>query len=273
MFTTEGKSEPTKGVRSIVVGATDSSGNKVTDVLASGNEYVIYEVDVKDIQKKLRIFIDGYNDERDAQIVGCYCKVKYQYLEAKGLLYRSDDCRMLQYRVASVLGTALSGYVEMALSQFNQLIDDIRKEYQDKYVRRVMYMLPGYMVLLVLVVVVGMIYWGILQRDNGISFWLIVALASVIGGVLSLTINLPNNKFEVEVTKYMFMAFGAERIAISILSGVIGAIGVKAGVLFPEIFKAEDIWGCMFVVVVAAFSEKLVPNMLARVEQGVQNKK
>jgi hypothetical protein len=235
------KAKPTDVINQIVVGGKDSSGNKITDVLAKGNEYAVYEIDVKDVQKRLRVKIDGINDERERQVVEWYTKVKDKYLEAKGLLYRSDEYNMFRNRVAHTLATALCGYEDLALSQFNKLIYSIKEEYRDKYIKRIFYIFPGYAILTMLIVFVSAIHFNIIYNNKDLVFWVGIVASAVIGGVLSLTVNLPKIRFETEVYNSIYFVFGLERISISILSGLVCTFAIKSKIILGGVFDPDDI--------------------------------
>jgi hypothetical protein len=44
------KSQPTKRIQDFKIGGKDSAGHMITDILASGNEFVIYEIETNEIR-------------------------------------------------------------------------------------------------------------------------------------------------------------------------------------------------------------------------------
>lgn len=95
-------------IKNFKVNTKDPFGHTIVEVLAVGNEYVIYEIDITDINNKLHVYIDGYTNESEAVIIKRYIKVKQKYIEAKGLLYRSTNFGMMKNRVAHTLQSSLS---------------------------------------------------------------------------------------------------------------------------------------------------------------------
>jgi hypothetical protein len=77
------KTELSDIIKKIQPGQKDGSGNTVVHVLATSNEYCIYEIDHEDINYRLRIQIDGMTDESEELIIIKYNKVKQKYIEAK----------------------------------------------------------------------------------------------------------------------------------------------------------------------------------------------
>lgn len=102
------KSEIVDSVKAIVSGADDMSGNKVVNVLAKHNEYVIYEIETKDINNRIKVFIDGHTDQSEEKIQKRFNDVKQKYIEAKGMLSKSSNFEMMKHRVAHTLSTALN---------------------------------------------------------------------------------------------------------------------------------------------------------------------
>lgn len=260
----ENKTQPTDEIKKIKIGSKDTVGNVITDVLAFGNEYAIYEIETENINKKLRVIIDGVNDERENKIAKDYAEVKDKYITAKGLLYRTSNFGLMKNRVAHSLATALTGNPSLANEQFEKLILQINNEYKETYMRRLYYIVPGYVLLTAFTVILALNTiknWD--QAYKEIFDWLYVAYASIIGGVFSLTLNLPKIKFETEIGGWIFSVFGIERISISILAGIICFVGIKSKFILANLFKDPiDLWSLLFVIIIAAFSEKMVPNII-----------
>jgi len=270
------KSELTAVIKNIRVGNKDLTGSVVTEVLALGNEYAIYEIDVDDVNKRLRVTIDGIDDESEDRISNAYIKVKEKYITAKGLLYRSSNFGLMKNRVAHTLATALSGQPDVAEIQFNKLIADINAEYKDSFKRRIFYIAPGYLLLTLFTAGLAINTLNYITINPEILSWLLVAFAAIIGGVFSLTLNLPKIRFESELGKIIFTVFGIERISISVLAGIICTIGIKSKFIMSNLFKSSiNTWSLLFIVIVAAFSEKMVPNIIMNVTEtnGMSHKK
>lgn len=269
------KTEPSDKIKKIKVGSKDDSGYEISDVMASGNEYAIYEIETDDINKKLRFQIDGVDDESEKRIVQSYIKVKEKYIIAKGLLYRSANYGLMRNRVAHTLATAFSGSDDIALEQFDRLINEINKEYRDTYVRRIYYISPGYLLLTISVIILVLNTSGVISLLDDIFFWFSVATAAIVGGVFSLTLNLPKVKFDSEIGRFIFAVFGIERVSISILAGIICTIGIKSKFILANVFHQSqfEIWALLFVVIASAFSETFVPNIIANLTDKVSSNK
>lgn len=273
-MTEKRKTHSTEEIKTIAVGKADCFGYTITDVLAKGNEYAIYEIDTEDINRKLRVFIDAADDEREQEVINAYLAVKQEYIKAKGLLYRSSNFGMMKNRVAHTLATALSGSPDLAKTEFKSLIEEINDEYQSAFLGRIFYLVPGYLILTLFVFALALnpfLEW--LSISPVIKEWVYVATAALVGGNFSLTLNLKNIEFNKEINPLIYAAYGMERISIATLASVICTFGIKSKFIFANLFtdKPEDVWALLFIVSVAAFSEKFVPNIIKNVGEKAQN--
>lgn len=259
------KTKQTDAIKAIKVGKTDECDNTITDVLATGVEYAIYEIDTADINRRLRVFIDAESDEREQEVVEYYIQVKQLYIKAKGLLYRTSNFGMMKNRVAHTLATALAGHPAEAAKQFEALIEEIDKEYKDAFNSRLLYVLPGYTLLTILLIYLAFVVCdGVDTPFSTITNWLIIAVAAIIGGNFSMTLNMKNMTFDREINNLIYAAYGMERISIALLAGIICTFGIRAEFIFKNVSsgKPDDVWSTLFIVSMAAFSEKMVPNII-----------
>lgn len=68
------------------------------------------------------------------------------------------------------------------------------------------------------------------------------------------------------------MLYGALRIVISIISGVIIYFLIQTRILLAFLKDASDVNGLIIVSVVAGFSEKLVPNLMSKIGDGYERR-
>lgn len=264
------KSEPVESVKALVVGAKDFSGNKVINVLAKHDEYVIYEIATDDINNKLKVFIDGRTDASEKLIQDRFNTVKQKYIEAKGMLSRSSNFEMMKHRVAHTLSTALNSSEVDGKKEFDELISIITKEHEELVVNRTIYLLPAFITLISLF---AYCLYNIDSRiQNGPDWQIIVSLLGAsLGGGLSILINAKTLNFEEFKTRTHYFLLGVERMFLACMAGAIAYIALKSGLLSPEI-SAKGYWPIMLVIVVSGFSESLVPSFLSRSEGMFHNK-
>ena len=256
---------PKESIRALVPGAKDHSGNEVLHVLASGNEYAIYEIKHPDINYRLRVFLDGYTDQSEQVLADRFARVKQKYIEAKGLLYRSPNFGMMKNRVAHALATALSSDVVDPTSEFDALINALKKEAILALTNRLAYVLPT----IVFTITNAFIAVCAMHvRTTHPHFWQIgcVLLATSLGSTMSILIGAKNLQFEEYPNWFHYLYIGLVRVFLACVAGTIAYILIRAKFIFPQILES-DFWKAMAVVIVAAFSETFVPNMLSRAEK------
>lgn len=259
------KKEPTERIKSIAVGGKDPSGNTVTQVLAFGNEYAIYEIDHSDINYRLRVLIDGHDDESEKAIIEKFNKVKQRYIKAKGLLYRSSNYGMMKNRVAHMLSTCFTSETIDGNAEFDKLIDEITKEHEDSLKSRASYIAPCITFTILFFIWALWIYSA---KSNHPVYWQVVIalLASSIGGSLSILSNVGKIHLEEYTSRWYYVLIGIERVFLSCIAGAVAFIAVKAGFLLPAL-STSSMWTMMLVLIVAGFSESYVPSILGKIEK------
>lgn len=188
------KIEQQAKIKAIQAGAKDHSGNTITQVLASGDEYAIYEIDHPDIGERLRVTIEGSTNEREHELAERFNRVNQKYLEAKGLLYRSVNLGVMKTRVAHVLSAVLSSDKDDGNKDFEELIHKINEEYRQVAVSRLFYLLPTILSTIVLSMQAFYLVWS---NQRGVPLWpvIYVLLGSCLGGSLSIFSGLKKYKF------------------------------------------------------------------------------
>jgi hypothetical protein len=265
-----GKIERTEALKRIIPGAIDRVGNKVVHVLAAGDEFVIYEIDHPDINYRLRVMIDGVTADSEKIIKDRFARIKQKYIEAKGLLYRATNYSMMKNRVAHALSTALSTDSIDASIEFDNLIASIKKESNEVVHKRILYILPT--TLFFFAAAVGVILFlagflplfGTFTRDG-----LMIVSAASLGGGLSVLVSTRNLRFE-EYCLRWYVILGTERVFISLASSSIAYILIRSKILLPQISESSNPWSMMSILVIAAFSEALIPSILGRIEKKLQ---
>lgn len=260
------KTAPNPKIATLRVGNTDTSGNIVTEILAKGNEYVIYEIENKDPEKLLRFMIDGYSDKREDDIARRYNVVKSKYVIAKGLLYRATNFSLMKSRIAHTLATALHSDANAALNQFEALIAEINKDYRTLLVSRVFFLMPGYVSVTILS---ALLIWNFgashFQWPSQIWDLLLVGNAALAGGVFSQTFALRSTKFGIDIGKPVFLLLGAERAFLAIIAGFIVYFAIRSNVLLGFLNTERDpIYAQLFAAAVAGFSENYIPGLIEK---------
>lgn len=263
------KTDVVASIKTITVGERDSSNNKVVNVLAKHNEFVIYEIETNDINNRLKVFIDGHTDASEAALQGRFNRVKQKYIEAKGMLSKSSNFEMMKHRIAHTLSSCLSSDETDGKKEFSELISTIVREHEELVTNRAIYLAPafGAIILLFVACLVDMN-----DRLSNTPTWqvLTLLLASSLGGGVSILANAKTLNFEEFKTKLHYLMLGIERILLAFVAGGIVFIALKAGALLPT-FMSANYWSFMLVLVVAGFSESFVPGFLSKTESSLHS--
>jgi hypothetical protein len=258
------KTQPTEVIRSIKKGERDSSGNQIVSVLAAGNEYAIYEIEAAEPENRLRFQIDGITDSSEKVLRDKFAIVRQKYVLAKGLLYRASNYNLMKNRVAHALAGVFSGNQNNPTDIFDDLIEEIKKEYASMIWKKVIYLMPGYVLLILLAA--NFLYE--LYHENYLSNIYVTELlrfvtCTSIGSVFSVTYSVRKVLFESEPNIAYYFVIGCERFALAILSGIIFYVAIKSRVLFGDVITSNT-FASLFVGFAAGFTERFVPNLMKK---------
>jgi len=266
------KIEQQEKIKALKAGGKDGSGNTIIQVIASGDEFAIYEIDHPDISERLRVTIDGITNEREHELAERFNKVNQKYIEAKGLLYRSVNLGVMKTRVAHVLSAILSSDQDNGNEQFQELINTIMEEYRQVTVSRIFYLLPTILSTIAVFLEAFYLVWS---NQLGGPLWPVtcVLLGSCLGGSLSIFSGLKKYKFEEYSQSAFYLMFGMERVMLACIAGAVAYVVVKSGIIIIDKLSLKNAWDVVLVSIVAGFSESLVPSVIEKVSENVTKKK
>lgn len=252
-------------ISKIIVGSTDSSGNTITNVLIKYDEFAIYEIEHNDVNMKIKVLIDGCTNESEELLTKRLNAVKHKYIEAKGILFRSTNYSMMKQSVAHTLATCLNSDSNDGNKKFDQLIERIKKEQINFLKNRCWYLAPSTAVVILFSILNICIYIWLQAFFNAKLILVSVSLlATSLGGCLSILINVKSVNFEEALSWYHYCLLGIERWLLSCIAGAIVFIAIKSGLVFPS-FANSNNWALMSILVLAGFSESLVPSILSKI--------
>lgn len=259
------KTKPNENITNIKPGQNDSSGNKVLHILSHGNEYCIYEIEHSDINYRLRVAIDGLTDESEQLLINKFNLVKNKYIIAKGLLYRSQNYGIMKNRVSHILGSCLQNETLPNGDEFDELIKEIEEEIKRTSNNRLYYFSPS---IFLTILFAFLCYIFSEYRISDTQSWqvLIVIFSSLLGSSISILSTINKINFEEQPYSLYYSLIGFERIFLSCVAGTISYLLIRSKIIFPQI-EINDYWKIMSLIVVASFSEKLIPNVLGNVEK------
>jgi hypothetical protein len=119
--------------------------------------------------------------------------------------------------------------------------------------------------------------------DQGLKHFVYALAFSSLGGLFAISIKLKEILIEkgntpmiirlkglsIEIKNFnpAYAIYGAQRISLSILAGMIALVLVKSETIFAFLNSTNNIYTLMAICVVAGFSETLIPNALKKLEE------
>ena len=266
------KHEQMKRMEKLVVGAKDPFGNTIKKIFATGDEYIVYEIETKILTDTVKVYIDTVK-EVDTALKCRLDEMKPNFEILKGLLYKVEDIDAIKSRIGMILSLGLDGYIDKSNELLLKLIKEIKVRYKKLFNFRTKYLICFFAVTITCMVISCLFYMdyfsgGIIKFQN----FAYVATGGSIGGLIMLTFNLRLISFEEDVSRWTYFFYGLQRIFISMLFGVIIYIAIKANLIFGFVnnlkYPFKPIYGYAVFSIVAGFSLKLIPSLLTDLAEG-----
>ncbi len=245
------------------VGQVDTNDFIVTNVLASGNVYVIYEIKTDKIENSIRIYID------DSELERRYGNIRIKFSEVKQHLYKVVDKQSIKSIIAQILVHALLDNEEDAQKKFDELIKRINEEYFEQYRNRLRLIFGAGILFSVFVGIYGGFYFSN-SDDSLLKNVVLSATCGSFGGFFSILLSVSKLRCEQGVPQWIYWVYGMVRILISVLAGILIYLAVKIDLVFGfcnDLSSPET--GYAVFAILAGFSESLVPNFLKKLENEV----
>jgi len=227
---------------------------KITRVHCSGKDHWVYETDKGAIVA----------DAEDAELSNKFGQITCERSEWRFLA--QEDSRLK--RIAH--DAAISAYVSHAAGEPGKArhIVMVAKQRLIKLrdlEARLQYLLGcGAMVLLAVLVLVTFVFLRV--RDD-VVFLVIVAACGSGGAGLSVMHNLRAIQIDYEAPTWLNLAFGASRIWVGMIGGVIIYFLIKGNILLGVVAQTNSVYATLALCVVGGFSETFVPNVLGKIEE------
>ncbi|WP_339810686.1 hypothetical protein [uncultured Imperialibacter sp.] len=250
-------------------GAKDQSGNEIISIFLRADEFVIYEIESKNLVDSIRIAIEPWTKEDKNGRESNYFKIRAKYIEVKGLLYKVVDDSSVKSRIAPILALAINGSIEEAEKQLDDLINEINTVYRNQFRNRLRY-LGTVLTFVAFCILLSILTYNLnLFHCKPINRHLIfVVTAGTIGGFISVSRRIRQMVFEKDVDWYLYLFYGFERAIISSFSAVIAYFIIQSNLALGIINElSKPMYGALVFAFVAGFSETLIPNLLIKLEK------
>lgn len=269
------KKEQKERLSVYVVGEKDNMGYTINKIFARGDEYIIYEVrEASDIES-LKVVIDTAIEDND-EPVNNFHSVKDKFDRLKSVLYKSGADASYKQRAASALATAIRGGVEDSKKLFESIESDAEDDYRHQIYGRLVYLLGAILVVVILSLSSLTIYLNrsspFFLENHAIVFLAYAATYAALGGFFSVSMKAKEVFAQRAIAYWMYLIYGAERIAISLVAGIAAYTFVESGLVFPRIDSSElgGMYAMLSLCFLAGFSETLIPSALNKLESSVE---
>lgn len=264
------KQEQQERISKYVSGGTDLAGNKIKKVYSRGDEYVIYEVANLPPHESMLVFIDTIIEE-NTSLIERYHSSKEHFDKFISNCYKYNCPSIYKKRAASVMSATILGKNDPKVDNFASINTDIKNDYENIMLGRNLYQAGAISLSLLFMMIAFIIY---LNRDapsiisnHFVPVIIYAATFASIGGFISVSLKIKSLHTDRELNKKVYFFYGAERILLSMLAGVLVYFMVKGNIIFGFMNTNSDISFSIYVIcALSGFSETLIPNTLRNLE-------
>jgi len=271
----------TDGVSGVIDNMRDEFGNKIVKVFAAGANFVIFQIETNDVGDSLRVHIDDTSGA--SPLVAKFAAMNREFSDAVGLLYTSENPDLLRADIARSLAAA---FVAPDIDGRDELRQIQTRASDQTYYKNGARFLYAYAAFTYLIFIASEYYFRVIAVGTTGSEQTLVTdvfdilFSTALGGCLSIVTGLSKIRFDVPMfaTKLhrfaqmifpIFVVF--ERIVVATVAGSIAYVLIKSNFLLQPITSGNR-WSVMAILILAGFSESLIPSVLARIETNTDNK-
>lgn len=265
----EYKQAQKKRLEGFKIGAQDQNGNTITKIFGKGDEYVVYEIETKNLVDSVKVYIDNLTEKDESGIINRYNEIRAKFVEVKGLLYKVIDTSTIKTIISQILIHGIVTNPEHAKGEFDKLKITIDKEYKEQFNNRMRFIVSSLVFMTLLIMIAVFTYYNHYFIDQlHIRNLVFVCAGGSIGAFLSIAIGVNKIICEKDVNEWLYIIYGLERIVIGILASVIVYFSIKANLIFGFTNSLDNpLIGYIMFSIVGGFSETLVPNLLVKLEK------
>jgi hypothetical protein len=265
------KNEVKKRLAAYVVGAKDASGLLIKQIFTRGDEYVVYAVEGDDISSALRVYIDTFDEEDQKGLLNNFDGVREGVNRFRSVIAKAGNPYSCMHRAAHAISVAIRGDAETAKKIIDHVISEIETEYKDRIICKFWYLLGSILPIGTLSVLSTVVFfarneWFI--KENAEFFRVLYgATFAGYGGFISISLKLNDIQFDKGITAWQTMASAGQRILYSLLFGAFTYVVISSELILGFVTKCKiPLYGILSFCLVAGFSEKFIPNILAKFE-------
>lgn len=260
-------------IKDFKIGSNDRHGSKITSIYNRTSNYIIYEIEDKDIANSLSLSIaecDKVKNMDDSLNMRLNC-VRDEFISAQGVMNKLlPDCIFtFKTRLAGLIAKALetkcnSNEMRTIEKSIEEMTDKVNKEYQYQWKSKLKFSFCSAIVcMLAVIIAAGLFYWNLQnETTDSINTIIPIVLMSCIGGFISISIKMRKIIFPRDFSDLMIFLFSLERMFLAMLSGTVVVIAIKSGMIFNVQTNISSNYTYMLFAIIAGFGELFVPNLL-----------
>jgi len=260
-----------KNIASFKVQNRDLDGDVITNIFAKGDEYVIYSIKRDGEENEtLRFYIETYDKSDPEKLIENFSMIRENLVDFRSILHMSKDRKDAMQRATHAIVTAIKGNIEESKQIFNTIITSIKEDYHERHIFKGIY-LGSYILITSILALFGFIIYFfrattfVSNNIEGLTL-LIIGVAGVVGGFISVSTKLELLNFEPHTPKWQIGLHSFERASYSFVLGIIGYLLVKNGLLFAFLNENSSMYGYLLAGAMAGVSERLIPDKLVELE-------
>lgn len=156
-------------------------------------------------------------------------------------------------------------------NNFAAINRDIKNDYENTMLGRNLYQ-SGAITLALIFIILALITYlardsNFIKANHFIPVVLYAASFASIGGFISVSLKIKSLHTDRELKKKTYFFYGAERILLSMMAGVLVYFMLKGNIIFGFMNNSSDISFSIYVIcALSGFSETLIPNTLRNLE-------
>mgnify|MGYP000468061081 CR=1 FL=1 len=262
-------------IAAMVIGAPDLNGNIITKIYARGDEHLIYEIKGTNPVDSLKVVIFTIIED-NIKPINDFQSVKDSFDKLKSVLYKTGSDSSFRQRAASAIVTAIHGNVEEAKTLLVNIEKDVNEDYKHKIYGRLFYLFGSIIVTLILSFASLWVYLNrsteFLMANKELSIICYAVTYAALGGFFSVSLKAKEVFNQRAISYWMYTVYGAERLSVSIISGIATYTLISSGLVLSTFHTANgEIYTLLSVCFLSGFSETLIPNSLNKLESKSNN--
>lgn len=269
------KCDPTDELKKYKVGNEDSLGYKILGIISKRDQYVIYEIESKSVQNRIRIVVDSYDKELEKNIMKKFNRVKNEYIKAKAALLHTDSYEENKNLIVHTLSSYLDDYEnikeEDSGEEFKKIINDIFKKNKMMLINS-MSMIAPFLLFLIIPFIVKY-FCGLSFSCNSVTltfmeYFCLVSFGTSLGSLMSLFMSLKTRNLQEFDKCYLYSLLGLQKLMLGLVSSTIFLLILNSEIITIKFFE-NSIIGVLMVCILAGFSERLIPTLLSNSESSI----